>query len=87
MKTEENRIRQKRPHIAFFDYPDVFEDFYSHYGVDHQTFATRWANTSNHAFLSLIQREIGDVTWYIFSLAPKIKETRHETVGCRINVF
>ncbi len=87
METEVNRIQRKRPRIAFFDYPDVFEDFYSHYGVDQQTFSARWANTSNHAFLSLIQREIGDVIWYIFSLTPKIKEAQHETVGCRIKFF
>lgn len=25
---------RQRPLIAFFDYPDVFEDFYPHYGVN-----------------------------------------------------
>jgi glycosyltransferase involved in cell wall biosynthesis len=76
-----------RPRIAFFDYPDVFEDFYSHYGVRQHGFATRWAATANHAFLALIQREIGDVTWYVFSLAPQLADARHEVVGCRVKFF
>ena len=73
--------------IAFFDYPDVFEDFYTHYGVDQQSFATRWAATSNHAFLTLLQREVGDVIWYTFSLAPELSEARHEVVGCRVKML
>jgi glycosyltransferase involved in cell wall biosynthesis len=76
-----------RPLIAFFDYPDVFEDFYPHYGIDQWTFATRWAATGNHAFLALIQREIGDVVWYTFSLAPELSEARHEVVGCRVKIL
>jgi hypothetical protein len=52
---------RERPLIAFFDYPDVFEDFYPHYGVDQYNFATRWAATGSHAFLSLLQHEVGDV--------------------------
>lgn len=75
---------RERPLIAFFDYPDVFEDFYSHYGVDHHTFATRWADTWAHSFLALMQREIGEVVWYAFSLAPEISEARHEVVGCQV---
>ena len=75
--------RAGRPLIAFFDYPDVFEDFYPHYGVDQRSFATRWAGTGNHAFLSLLQREVGDVVWYAFSLTPELDEARHEVVGCR----
>jgi len=77
-------IFRERPLIAFFDYPDVFEDFYPHYGVDQQTFATRWSATGNHAFLSLLQREVGDVTWYEFCLTPELSEARHEVVGCRV---
>jgi glycosyltransferase involved in cell wall biosynthesis len=73
--------------IAFFDYPDVFEDFYPHYGIDQRTFATRWATTGSHAFLSLVQRDIGDVTWYSFSLAPDLTEARHEVVGCRVRIL
>lgn len=83
-KNNRNQTSRKRPLIAFFDYPDVFEDFYSHYGVDHRTFATRWMNTANHAFIKLIQEEIGDVIWYEFSLKPEIKEAKHEMVGCRV---
>ena len=36
----------RRPHIAFFDYPDVFEDFYPHYGVTQEAFAKTWRNTA-----------------------------------------
>ncbi len=77
----------RRPRIAFFGYHDVFEDFYPHYGVDQKTFATRWVGTGNHAFASLLQREIGDVTWYSFSLAPELEEARHEVVGCRVKML
>jgi glycosyltransferase involved in cell wall biosynthesis len=76
--------RRDRPVIAFFDYPDVFEDFYPHFGVSRQDFATRWAASGNHAFVGLLQREVGDVVWYAFSLEPETRETRHEAVGCRI---
>ena len=75
----------RRPHIAFFDYPDVFEDFYAHYGVTQEAFAKTWRNTANHARLKIVQEEIGDVTWYALSLKPAFKETTtHEYVGCRI---
>ena len=73
-----------RPLIAFFNYSDLFEDFFPYYGVDQQTFATRWAATSNHTYLSLLQREVGDVVWYVFSLRPQLGEARHEVVGCQI---
>jgi glycosyltransferase involved in cell wall biosynthesis len=75
-----------RPLIAFFDYHDVFEDFYPHYGVDQQIFSTRWADTANHAWLSIIQREIGDVVWHVFSVKPELSEGRHEVVGCQIKI-
>jgi glycosyltransferase involved in cell wall biosynthesis len=77
-------MTRQRPLIAFFDYPDVFEDFYPHYGVDQRAFATRWASTGNHAVLSLLQREVGDVVWFAFSLAPELAEATHAAVGCRI---
>jgi glycosyltransferase involved in cell wall biosynthesis len=80
----QRKVPRERPLIAFFDYPDVFEDFYPHYGVDQHTFATCWADTGNHAFLSLLQREVGDVIWYEFSLRPELSEARHEVVGCRV---
>ena len=79
--------RRDRPLIAFFDYPDVFEDFYPHYGVNQRSFATRWAGSGNHAFLALLQREVGDVIWYAGSLAPELGEARHEVVGCRVKFF
>jgi glycosyltransferase involved in cell wall biosynthesis len=80
-------VSRERPLIAFVDYPDVFEDFYPHYGLDQRTFATRWASTGNHAFLSLLQREVGDVIWYTFSVAPELAEARHEIVGCRVKIL
>jgi glycosyltransferase involved in cell wall biosynthesis len=75
---------RKRPLIAFFDYPDVFEDFYPHYGVDQRKFATQWAATGNHAFVAALQREVGDVIWYAFSVAPELAEARHAITGCRV---
>jgi glycosyltransferase involved in cell wall biosynthesis len=79
---EDGRIR-----ISFFPYNDVFEDFYPHYGVGQSEFANRWADTGNHRWLSLLQREVGDVTWYELSLAPEVDETRHEVVGCRVKML
>jgi glycosyltransferase involved in cell wall biosynthesis len=76
-----------RPRIAFFDHPDVFEDFYPHYHVDQRRFATEWANTGSHALVALVQREIGNVTWNEFSVAPKLREARHEVVGCTVRFF
>ena len=78
---------RQRPLIAFFDYPDVFEDFYPHYGVNQQNFATRWAGTGNHAFVSLLQDEVGDVIWYAFSLAPELSEAKHEVAGCQVKIL
>jgi glycosyltransferase involved in cell wall biosynthesis len=80
-------IPRERPLIAFFDYHDVFEDFYPHYGVDQRSFATGWADTANHAWLSLVQREIGDVVWYMFSLAPELVEAQHKLIGCHVKFF
>lgn len=73
-----------RPLIAFFGHADVFEDFYPHYGVTQQHFASRFADTGNHAFLTVVQRDIGDVLWYEMSTDPQLVEARHEVVGCRI---
>jgi glycosyltransferase involved in cell wall biosynthesis len=73
-----------RPRIAFFDFPDVFEDFYPHLGVDQWAFATRWAATGNHAFVRLLQREVADITWHELSLAPEVPETVHEVTGARV---
>src|SRR5262245_26923620 len=78
------RRPRARPLIAFLDFPDVFEDFYSHYGVDQHSFATQWTDTAVHGWLALVQREIGDVIWYVFSLNPKFVEAQHERIGCRV---
>ncbi|MDB5121548.1 MAG: hypothetical protein JWN56_2766 [Sphingobacteriales bacterium] len=76
-----------RPRIAFFDYPDVFEDFYPHYGVDQNAFATHWHNTGNHAWLKVIQEEIGEVTWFVSCLIPELKQSKHEYIGCKMHFF
>ena len=76
---------ERRPRIAFFGYPDVFEDFYPHYGVSQQAFSTRWSGSGNHAFVSLLQREVGDVVWYESSLNPEVEPVRHE-IGCRVDI-
>jgi glycosyltransferase involved in cell wall biosynthesis len=73
---------RKRADIAFFGYNDVFEDFYPHYHVDQLSFATKWANTGNHAVITLVEREVGDVIWHEFSIAPELDEARHESAGC-----
>ena len=75
---------KRRVKIAFFDYPDVFEDFYPHYSVDQKTFATTWHNTGSHAWLKIVQEEIGDVTWYVFSLKPEVETEKHQYVNCTI---
>jgi glycosyltransferase involved in cell wall biosynthesis len=79
--------QRRRPRIAFFDYADVFEDFYPHYGVDQDAFAHRWAATGNHRWVSLLQSEFGDVTWYSFSLAPTLTEAWHEVTGARVRIL
>jgi glycosyltransferase involved in cell wall biosynthesis len=76
--------QRRRPVVAFFDFPDVFEDFYPHYGVTQRAFATSWAATGNHAFVRLIQQEIADVVWFVLSLAPDLEEARHQVTGCRM---
>jgi glycosyltransferase involved in cell wall biosynthesis len=76
---------RSRPRIAFFDAADVFEDFYPHYGVDQRAFTTTWASSSgNHAFVHLLQREVGDVTWYQVSLDPTLDRARHQVLGCEV---
>ena len=81
---QDQLIRRNRPRIAFFDYPDVFEDFYSHYGVSQQSFATSWADTANHGWVRLIQQKIGDVQWFQFSIAPKLTDAKHYSVECEV---
>ncbi len=80
-----NAANPPRPRIAFFDAADVFEDFYPHYGVTQELFATTWASASgNHAFVDSIQREVGDVTWYQVSLKPTVHRARHQILGCEV---
>lgn len=76
-----------RPKIAFFGYPDVFEDFYPQYGVGQRAFATTWACSGNHAFVKALQERVGEVTWYEHSLKPELEEARHEAIGCRVRLF
>ncbi len=75
---------QKRLKIAFFDYPDVFEDFYPHYGVDQKSFATSWHNTGTHTWLKIIHEEIGEATWYALSIKPQITEDINEYTHVRV---
>jgi glycosyltransferase involved in cell wall biosynthesis len=75
---------RERPRIAFFEYADVFEDFYPHYGVDQKDFATRWRGSGNHALLRVLQQQVGDVTWYEFSIAPSVDRARHRWTGCTV---
>lgn len=72
-----------RPHVAFVGFADVFEDFYPHLGVDRHSFATTWAGTGNHAFSSVVQEHVGDVTWYELSLHPSSSSERHAS-GIRV---
>ena len=72
----------RRPRIAFFDFADVFEDFYQHYCASQH--ATRWSDTGNHAFLRLLQRDVGDVVWYVLSLAPECEREHHSKLGCEV---
>ncbi|MDW3646771.1 MAG: glycosyltransferase family 4 protein [Bacteroidia bacterium] len=74
-----NKLR--RPTIAFFDYPDVFEDFYPHYGVNQKDFATSWHNTGSHAWLRIIQEKVGMIKWMAFTLKPELNEDRHQYIG------
>lgn len=86
VKNDPRRLTRgrERPLIAFFDYHDVFEDFYPRYGVSQQEFASCWSNSGNHAYLKLIREDIGDVIWYPFSLAPEVGPTTHQRVGCEV---
>ncbi|MDQ3957940.1 MAG: glycosyltransferase family 4 protein [Actinomycetota bacterium] len=69
--------------VAFFDFADVFEDFYPRFGVDQAAFARTWRGSGNHAWLSLIQKELGTVSWYVLSLAPEVTPTTHDS-GVRV---
>ncbi len=75
---------RKRPLVAFFAFSDVFEDLYPRYNLDQQGFLTRWRASGNLAFLSVLQRDVADVTWYMLSIQPQISEGRHESAGCLV---
>ncbi len=75
-----------RPRIAFFDFHDVLEDFYPRYGVTAEAFATTWAATGNHAWVTLLQREVGDVTWICASLDAPTAGARHEVTSAQVVV-
>ncbi len=77
---------RSRPAIAFFEYADVFEDFYPRHGIGQRDFATRWHGSGNHAFLRLLQREVGDVTWWEFSVAPELREAKHAWTGATVRI-
>lgn len=81
-------ISTKRKKIAFFDYPDVFEDFYTHYQVSQEAFATSWHNTGNHPMVKIVQEQVGDVTWYMLSIRPQFfRKVRHTYTGSTIRYF
>jgi glycosyltransferase involved in cell wall biosynthesis len=80
--------RRPRPVIAYFNSADVFEDFYPSYGVDQRQLLTGPAREGgNSRFISMLQREFGDVTYYHFSLAPEFREARHDLFGHRVKVL
>jgi glycosyltransferase involved in cell wall biosynthesis len=76
-----------RQNIAYFEYHDVFEDFYPKYGVTQQAFAETWTGSFTYGLLGLVQREFGDVVWYAFSLAPQLTASRHREAGCVIRMM
>lgn len=78
-----------RLRIAFFDYPDVFEDFYTAYGISIDDFVTSWTGTGNHLFVETLQRTFADVTWYVFSVSNHaVRRTKtHQRLGCGFDVF
>src|SRR5438093_9373397 len=47
-------------------------------------FASEWAATGSHAFAATIQRHIGDVIWYEFSLEDDPIDQPHDAIGCRV---
>ncbi len=75
-----------RPNIAFFDVPDVFEDFYPHYGVSREEFSADWRNSGNHELVRILQDQVGEVTWHEFSLdpPPPAPASQHRWTGARV---
>lgn len=80
-------LENSQPVIAYFEYADVFEDFYPHYGVDQKMFATSWANTGGHAFVELIERGFAHVVWHSFSIRPELKRTQRHQLGYDVRIL
>ncbi len=76
-----------RPRIAFFDFPDVFEDFYPHYGIDQRMFGSSWAGTSNHAILRVLQDRVGDVRWYALALKAELDRPVRHALGFEVQIL
>lgn len=75
----------RRPLIAFFDYPDLFDDFWPHYGLDQQQFlSSDFAASGHYQFAALLQQYVGDVVWYLFALRPASAVARHELLACTV---
>lgn len=76
-----------RPNIVYFEYHDVFEDFYPKYGVSQQMLAETWTGSFTYSLLTLVQREFGDVVWYACSLAPEPIASRHRDAERRVRMM
>ena len=78
--------RPDRPRIAFFDYPDVFEDFYTAYGVSRQEFVSRWDASGNHLLAAALERYAGPVVWYERSLRPEDRARHRHELGFSVRM-
>ena len=76
-----------RPVVAFFEYADVFEDFYPHYGVDQKSFATSWADTGAHALVEVVEDRFAHVVWHSFSVRPEFEETQRHELGYDVRIL
>lgn len=72
---------KRRKRVAFFDYPDVFEDFYPHYGVDQDSFSKTWCDTGNHKIVKALQSLTFDISWHEFSIQPTAAPCKHTVCG------
>ena len=76
-----------RPVIAFFEYADVFEDFYPRYAVDQSSMATSWASTGAHALVQVLEDECAHVVWHSFSVSPELEETQRHELGYDVRIL
>jgi glycosyltransferase involved in cell wall biosynthesis len=84
----ESHPGRRRPVIAFFDYPDLFDDFWPRYGVSQQAFlSSSFVASGHYMFLRLLQREVADVIWYQFALKPEFAMERHSVLGCSVKML